>query len=81
MPGRPMPEEIGADGMAEPVEGEEAPEFGHREGHDWHQAVGRRRWGERDGGIGHRPLPALPALPRFCQATQQPDEAGVQVGM
>jgi hypothetical protein len=73
-----MPKEIGADGMGRPVESEDTPEFGHRERYDWYQAVARRGRIQHAGGIGDRPLPALPS---FRRAPQQPDEAGVQEGM
>src|SRR5260221_5637645 len=40
--GGPMPEKVRADGIVEPVEGEDAPQFRHGEGHNRNQANGSR---------------------------------------
>src|SRR5260370_32472447 len=72
-PGRPLPEERGADGITVPVERENAPELRHGEGHDRHQAVVSRWRGRPAGGIRRPPAPAFPSQ----QTTQEPREPSV----
>jgi hypothetical protein len=66
-----MPEEVGADGMGEPVEGEDAPPLGHGERDDRHQAVVTGGWVRRAGGMGRR----LEGAPSCRRAVMPPREA------